>query len=141
MPSAGWAFGSHHQTIRGDSVPRTGNADAHAEPGIELAVSDPSQLSSLRDWLREGLRTQPGFEVTVVAGTPGPGELGVLDVVSVLAGSSGVAVVAAIKTLPDFIRSRRSGFRIETTVHGRPFVLDATNVDDVMPILEQLLGD
>jgi hypothetical protein len=59
----------------------------------------------------------------------------------VLAGSSGVAVVAAIKTLPDFIRSRRSGFRIETTVHGRPFVLDATNVDDVMPILEQLLGD
>ncbi|WP_329314896.1 effector-associated constant component EACC1 [Streptomyces sp. NBC_01262] len=104
-------------------------------------MSDPSQLSSLRDWLREGLRTQPGFEVTVVAGAPGPGELGVLDVVSVLAGSSGVAVVAAIKTLPDFIRSRRSGFRIETTVHGRPFVLDATNVDDVMPILEQLLGD
>jgi hypothetical protein len=106
-----------------------------------LAVSDPSQLSSLRDWLRDWLRTQPGFEVAVVAGTPGPGELGALDVVSVLAGSSGVAVAAAIKTLPDFIRSRRSGFRIETTVHGRPFVLDATNVDDVMPILEQLLGD
>jgi hypothetical protein len=107
----------------------------HASDAIELAVSDPSQLSSLRDWMRG----QSDVEVTVAPGTPGWGELGVVDVLAVLAGSSGV--VAAIKTLPDFIRSRRSGFRIETTVAGKQFILEATNVDEVLPILERLLGD
>ena len=103
--------------------------------GIKLSVSDPSQLSSLRDWMRG----QPGIEVTVVPGQPRAGELGVLDVLTVLAGSSGV--VGAIKTLPDFIRSRRSGLRIEMTVKGQAFILDATNIDEVMPILERLLHD
>ncbi|WP_051877232.1 effector-associated constant component EACC1 [Streptomyces natalensis] len=108
---------------------------SHTRDRVELAVSDPSQLAALRDWMSG----QPGVDVAVVAGTPGPGELGVLDVLVVLAGSSGV--VGAIRTLPDFIRSRRSGIRIETTVDGQPFVLDATNVDEVMPILERLLDD
>jgi Effector Associated Constant Component 1 len=103
--------------------------------GIGLAVSDPAQLSALRDWLRG----RPEVEVALVAGRPQPGELGSLDVLSVLAGSSGL--VAALKTLPDFIRARRSDFRIETTVRGKKFVLDAKNADDVLPILERLLGD
>ncbi|MCX5328521.1 hypothetical protein [Streptomyces sp. NBC_00140] len=78
--------------------------------------------------------------MAVVPGAPGPSELGALEVLVVLAGSTGV--VGAIKTLPDFIRSRRANFRIETTVNGQPFVLDATNVDDeVMAILERLLDD
>lgn len=105
------------------------------ESGIALTVSDQSQLLPLRDWLRE----QPGAEVAVTPGAVGPGELGVLEMLTVLGGSSGA--VAVFKALPDFIRSRRSGFRIETTVHGQPFVLDATNVDEVMPILERLLDD
>ncbi|MFF2813842.1 hypothetical protein ACFVT2_43125 [Streptomyces sp. NPDC058000] len=108
---------------------------SHTRDRVELAVSDPSQFAPLRDWMSG----QPGVDVAVVAGTPGPGELGVLDVLVVLASSSGV--VGAIRTLPDFIRSRRSGIRIETTVDGQPFVLDATNVDEVMPILERLLDD
>jgi membrane-associated two-gene conflict system component 1 (EACC1) len=102
---------------------------------VELAVSDPAQLSSLRDWLRG----QPDVSVAVTPGTPGPGEQGALDVLTVLAGSSGL--VAAIKVLPEFIRSRRSGFRIEATVRGEKLVLDATNVDEVLPVLERLLGD
>jgi hypothetical protein len=105
------------------------------QDGIELAVSDPSQFSSLYTWMRD----QPGVDVKVVEGRPGPGELGALDVLTVLAGSAGVA--GAIKTLPDFVRSRRSGLRIETTINGQHFVLDATNVDEVMPILERLLRD
>ncbi|MGP8298157.1 effector-associated constant component EACC1 [Streptomyces inhibens] len=108
---------------------------SHTRDGVELAVSDQSQLAALRDWMS----SQPGVDVAVVTGTPGPGELGVLDVLVVLASTSGV--VGAIRTLPDFIRSRRSGIRIETTVDGQPFVLDATNVDEVMPILERLLDD
>ncbi|MEU7640942.1 hypothetical protein AB0C11_33575 [Streptomyces sp. NPDC039016] len=108
---------------------------SHTRGRVELTVSDPSQLAALRDWMSG----QPEVDVAAVSGTPGPGELGVLDVLVVLAGSSGV--VGAIRTLPDFIRSRRSGIRIEATVDGQPFVLDATNVDEVMPILERLLDD
>lgn len=114
-------------------MPPTG--DAQHEDEITLAVSDQAQLSALHTWLR-GL---PGVKVTMVPGTLAPGELGAMDVVTVLAGSAGV--VAAIKSLPDFIRSRRSGLRIETTVKGQPFTLEATNVDEVMPILERLLDD
>ncbi|MEV0487157.1 hypothetical protein AB0I69_41980 [Streptomyces sp. NPDC050508] len=110
--------------------------DSHTPDGIELAVSDPSSLSSLHNLMRG----QSGVDVAMAPPTPGPGELGSLEVLVVLASSTGV--VGAIKTLPDFIRSRRANFRIETTVKGQPFVLDATNADDqVMAILERLLDD
>jgi hypothetical protein len=113
-----------------------GSESRSHEPGaLEFAVSDPSQLSSLRDWLRG----EPGVEVDLTPGEPGSGELGVMDALTVLASSSGV--VAALKVLPEFIRSRRSGFRIETVVKGRPFTLDATNVEEILPILERLLGE
>jgi hypothetical protein len=102
---------------------------------IELAVSDQSQLPLLRDCLR----AQPGVWVQVRPGSPGLGQQGVLDVVTVLAGSSGL--VAAIKVLPEFIRSRRSGLRVETTVRGEKFVLDASNVDDALALIERLLDD
>jgi hypothetical protein len=102
---------------------------------MELAVSDQGEFLALRDWLRG----QPGVEVEVTAGTPGPGELGALEVLTVLAGSSGL--VTAIKTLPEFIRSRREGLRIETTFKGEKFILEATNVQDVLAIMERLRGD
>jgi len=102
---------------------------------IELTVSDPSQMLLLRDWLRG----QPGTDVAVTPGQPQQGELGALDVLVVLASSTGV--LGALKTLPEFIRSRRSGFRIEMTVRGERFVLEATNVEEVMPILERLLDE
>ena len=103
---------------------------------VGLAVSDQAQLPALRDWLRG----QPEVKVRVNAGMPGPGEQGALDVLTLLAGSSGL--VAAIKVLPEFIRSRRSGFRIETTVKGEKFVLEADNVQDMLPtILDRLLDD
>jgi hypothetical protein len=111
-----------------------------SRPGdwIELGVSDPVQLAQLRDWLR----SQPDIVVGLASPTSGPGELGMLgmlDVVTVLASSGGV--VAAIKTLPDFIRSRSRKIRIEATVRDRRFVLEATNVDDVVSVLERLLDD
>jgi hypothetical protein len=108
---------------------------SEAPLGLEMAVSDPSQMAALRNWL-DG---QPDVEVTVTPGVPGPGEQGALDVLSVLAGSSGL--ITAIKVIPEFIRSRRAGFRIETTVRGERFVLDATNVKDVLPVIERLLSE
>ncbi|MEW2626326.1 hypothetical protein [Streptomyces sp. NPDC048106] len=105
------------------------------EERIELDVSDPAQLTSLREWMRH----QPDLRVALESGAPQPGELGVIDVLSVVATSSGL--VAAIRTLPDFIRSRRSGLHIEATVRGKRVTLDATNVDEVLPLLERLLDD
>ncbi|EME99690.1 hypothetical protein J7W19_26475 [Streptomyces mobaraensis NBRC 13819 = DSM 40847] len=102
---------------------------------IELTVSDPSQMLPLRDWLRG----QPGTDVAMAPGRPGHGELGTFDVLVVLASSAGV--VEAFRTLPEFFRSRRSGLRIEMTVRGERLVLEATNVDEVMPILERLLDE
>lgn len=99
---------------------------------VALSVSDPTQLQSLKDWLRG-----QGVSVAQSPGVPGPGEQGVLDALTVLAGSSGL--VAAVRVLPEFLRSRRSGLRIETTVNGERFTLDATNVEQVLPILERLL--
>jgi hypothetical protein len=108
--------------------------NARAERKIEMTVRDQSQLRGLRGWMR----AQRGVEATVTAGTTGTGELGVLDVLSVAAGSGGV-LATAIATLPDFIRARRSSFRIEMTIDGQRFILDGTNLDTDLPrILERL---
>jgi hypothetical protein len=102
---------------------------------LELAASDQSQLPALREWLRD----QQGVDVAVTPGIPGDGEQGALDILTMVAGSSGL--VAAIKILPEFIRSRRSGFHIETTARGKKLVIDASNVEDVLPLLERLLDE
>lgn len=102
---------------------------------VTMELSDPSQLMLLRAWLED----LPEAQVALEPGTAAPGELGAIDVLTVLAGSGGL--VAAVKVLPEFIRSRRTGFHIQTTVRGQPFTLNASNIDDVLPILERLLGD
>lgn len=103
---------------------------------MELEVSDPSQLGSLQEFLGWAA---PDANVSRIAGEPGPGNLGVVDVLVLLASSSGL--VAAIKILPEFLRSRKAGLSITMTVKGQPFILTATNIDDVMPVLERLLHD
>ncbi|MFI0898539.1 hypothetical protein [Streptomyces sp. NPDC020983] len=103
--------------------------------GIGLEVSDPAQMAALRAWVRQ----QPGVRTSLAEGTPGAGRLGAADVLSVVAGSTGL--LAVVRTLPDFIRSRRSTFRIETTVRGERLTIDATNVEDVLPLLERLLDE
>lgn len=135
------------QRLRDPAAPRTSTGgglaqsapdargEARAGAGIELAVSDASQLGALGEWMR----LQPGIDVAVAVRSPGPGVPGVLDLLSAAAGRTGV--VAAIRTLPEFIRTRRSGFRIELAVRGERFVLDATNVEEVLPLLERLLDD
>jgi hypothetical protein len=101
---------------------------------IELMASDPSQMGPLQGFLNWAA---PGVSVSRNAGKPGVGEQGALDVLVLLASSSGL--VTAIKVLPEFLRSRRTGLSITATVKGKPFKITATNVDDVMPILERLL--
>ena len=102
----------------------------------ELSVSDYSQLGPLEKYLKSAV---PDARVSRVPGQPLAGEQGVLDVLAVLGSSGGL--VAAIRVLPEFLRSRKTGLSITMTVRGEPFTLTATNVDEVMPILERLLHD
>ena len=108
-------------------------ANSPSGDGITLSTTDPAEISALHTWLRG----YSDIEATLVAGQPQAQELGVLDVVTVVAGSAGLATL--IKIIPDFIRSRRSDVRIEMTVNDRKVLIDAKNVDEVMPIVERFL--
>jgi Effector Associated Constant Component 1 len=106
---------------------------------IQLIVSDQSQLTRLRTFLSWAA---PEVSVRQVAGHAVTGELGAQDALEVLAsGVSGGGLVTAIRVLPAFLRSRRSSLEITTTVKGKLFKITATNIDEVMPILERLLDD
>ena len=103
---------------------------------VEMVVSDRSQFGPLETFLSWAA---PGVRASRIAGQPAAGEQGALDVLVVLASSSGL--LAALRVLPEFLRSRKTGLSITTTVKGKPFTITATNVDEVMPILEKLLDE
>jgi hypothetical protein len=102
--------------------------------GIEVAVSNPAELRSLRAWLER----VPDVRVEQRAGTPGPGEQGAADVLMVLVGGSGVLAVA-VQTLPEFLRSRRPGLSVTLKTEGKELTLTANNVEEVRPLIEKLL--
>jgi hypothetical protein len=108
------------------------------EPGtVELTVSDYSQLGSLANYLR---LTAPQASVTRTPGLPEHGEQGALDVLMMVADSS--VLVAALKALPEFIRSRKSKPSITVKVKdkkGRSLTVTATNADEVALILDRFL--
>lgn len=103
---------------------------------VELSVSDPGELRSLR----EHLRRVPGVEVTQMPGVPADGELGAWDVLQVAAVGGG-ALAVAIRTLPEFIRSRRSDVTVTVKSKDRTVTVTATNVDDAIAIVDKSLGD
>jgi hypothetical protein len=110
-----------------------GGESLHA---VVLSISDQSQLGPLRDFLT---LTAPGVRASVSSEFPGPGEQGALDMLVLVASSGGV--LAAIRVIPEFLKARRTGISITAKVKGEPFTLTATNVDEVMPILERILDD
>jgi Effector Associated Constant Component 1 len=103
---------------------------------VELSVSDLSQLGSLADYLR---LMAPDVRVTRRPGQPRPGEQGALDVLMIMANSA--VLVATVKVLPEFLRSRRSGLSISMTFRGHPLTITATNIGEVTPIVDRLLDD
>lgn len=116
-------------------------SDGHLHTSTEIEFeADPAELAALREWLRpQPDQPRAGMDVRLAARQPAPGELGAVDVLAVLASSSVLAT--AIRTLPDFLRSRRSGVRIEATIREEKFVIDATNLEEVLPLLDRLLDD
>ncbi|MGE7386592.1 effector-associated constant component EACC1 [Streptomyces sp. NPDC004126] len=100
----------------------------------EVSVSDPGELRSLR----EHLRLVPGVDVVQAPGSPGEGELGVWDVLQVTAVGSG-ALAVAVRTLPAFIRSRRSTVTVTVKTAGKTVTVTAANTDEAMAIVERAL--
>ena len=108
--------------------------DGQGMRSIEIVVSDPSEFRSLREWLAR----VPAVETEQVAGSPGPGEQGAWDIVTVLASSSG-ALAVVVRSLPEFIRSRRSALSITVKVDGREITVTGSNLDD--SVIRKLLDD
>lgn len=119
--------------VRGTPGTRVGMMERAISQRAELTVSDQSQLRPLKEFLRWAA---PDTDVSLVAGVPGAGEQGALDVLAILASSSGL--LAAVRVLPEFLRSRKTGLSVTMTVKSQPFTLTATNIDEVMPVLERL---
>lgn len=108
---------------------------ANGDGRAEFSVSDYGQIGSLYEWLR----SVPDVQVDRIPGTPGEREMGTVDVLTVLAGSGGL--IAAIRVIPEFLRSRRSSISITVTVNGEKISVTASNVKDALPILERAIRD
>lgn len=110
-------------------------ADSQGEYSFGINVSEPSEQRPLRAWLER----VPGVQVEQTAVPPGDGEQGAVDVLTVLAGSSGVLAMA-IRTLPEFIRSRRSSLTLTVKIDGgKEYTLRAENLDELPSFIEKML--
>lgn len=113
------------------------SADAVYE--VVLTLSEPAGVGPLS----RRLGAVPGAVVTRKRSRPGAGELGAAEVIQLLVPSSAVLAVA-IRTLPAFIRSRRSSVTVKLTRGDRTVTLSGGNLDDpqkVFEIVERLLDD
>lgn len=119
--------------------PETAAAAAGAPFEVVLTVSEQADVGPLF----RRLSTVPEATVTRRRSGPGEGELGVVEVLQLLVPSAAVLTVA-IRTLPAFIRSRRSSVTVEITRGDRSVTITGTNLDDpqkVLEITDRLLGD
>jgi|SRR5882757_1127922 len=101
---------------------------------VEVSVSDPAELRSLR----EHLQRAPAIEVRQIPGVPAPGEQGAWDLLQVLAAGGG-ALAVAVRALPAFVRSRRSDVTVTVKTKGKTVTITAANVAEAMPIVERAL--
>jgi hypothetical protein len=103
-------------------------------PKVELSLSEYRQLGSLEDYL---YLAAPDIWVTRTPGRAGPGEQGALDVLNVLADST--VLVALVKVLPEFLRSRKPGMSIAMELPGKRLTVTADNAEDVIAVIDKFL--
>lgn len=101
----------------------------------ELSVSDYAQLGSLANYLR---LAAPGVRVTRSPGHPQPGEQGALDVLMIAADSS--VLVAVVKVLPEFLRSRKASMSVALTVKGKRLTVTADNTEEILAVIDRFLN-
>lgn len=107
---------------------------------IDLEVSDPCELRLLYEHLRRLLE----IRVAQVPGSPGAGEQGAADTLQILSVSVGPALAIAIRTLPEFVRSRRSDLKVTLRRSDRELSLEFTNKaqeTDVQAVVDRFLDD
>ena len=103
------------------------------DPGeAELCISDQSQLGSLMGYL---CLATPDIRVTRVPGRPSKGEQGALDVLMLVGDSS--VLVAAVKLLPEFLRSRKADVSVTVRVKGKRLTLTAANTEEVIRVIDR----
>ncbi len=107
------------------------------EDRLELRISDNAELLSLQ----RTLSLAQDVQLERVPGTPAPGTLGVADYLAAIGVGGGAGLLTVIKMLPDFLRARRSDLSVEITHKNKKITVTAKNVDDVMPILNELLDE
>jgi hypothetical protein len=100
----------------------------------ELSVSDHAQLGSLAEYLHLAL---PDVPVSRGGGRAGPGEQGALDVLMIVADSS--VLVAVVKVLPEFLRSRKPGVSVTVRIKGkhRKLTITAEDAGDLSSVIEK----
>lgn len=101
-----------------------------------FSVSDPLATGSLH----RRLRTVHDATVTRDRSSPRVGELGVVEVLQVVAPSRAVLAVA-IRTLPGFIRSLRGSVEVTVVRENRSITVTADNITDIEGTIKRLLDD
>ncbi|WP_322779997.1 effector-associated constant component EACC1 [Frankia sp. Cas4] len=104
---------------------------------IDIVAGSAADVRSLLTWLRR----VDGVAVDVVPAVPGPGEQGAgWELLSVAFGTGGIGI-AALQTVQTWLENRRSTIRIRVKGTGadREVELDASNVADLMPLLEKMV--
>ncbi len=102
---------------------------------LELRISDNAELLSLQRTLSLAQDTH----VERVPSTPAPDALGAADYLTAI--GSSVGLITLIKMLPNFLRARRADLSVEITNKDKTITVTAKNVDDVMPILTEILDE
>lgn len=118
---------------------RSNTDPAEAPFEVVLTVSEPADVGALY----RRLRTVHDATVTRRRSGPDEGELGVVEVLQLLVPSAAVLTVA-IRTLPAFIKSRRSSVTVTLTRGKRSVTVTVENSDDpeaVLEIASRLLSD
>jgi hypothetical protein len=105
---------------------------------IELRVSDPTALMSLRRFL-EGDRDLRGLVVVQQVGTPTEGELGAWDFLRVAAASGG-ELTAAVRIILVFIRSYRTDVTVRIKLEDREIEVSAANAENVVGLVDEALN-
>jgi hypothetical protein len=113
--------------------------EAEMEARIRAAGGDAvAELASLWDWLLD--EDDVRGSVDLVDRPVEETELGgVFDAVAVSLGS-GSAGVALCRALVTWLQTRRSDVTVTVSAGGRTVEVTATNLRDVAPVLERVLG-
>lgn len=102
---------------------------------IELRISDKAELLSLQRTLTlvRDVRVERASDALT------PNALGVADYLTAVGSSAGV--LALIRTLPSFLRARRSDLSVEIKTKKKTVKLTWSNLDDIGPILGKLFDE